>query len=389
MKVVPHQVEKRGDMKAKHEPSGVTPEPAARRPKVTEQEETEKKEEPPSEIDLMNQKLEEIQQEAKTAKVMASYLIAQHAEASRDKAKKEMVIGGWTLFQATTDDADRQAAQLDYQSDSRERFIKEVAKKAGVSNNYYKDWLFSHQTRGDSLSPITVVTVTQPWQRSKMLDFAKKQQFGTNELKERFFINDREESSWDTIVAKFGKSVDTDTRQKDIKIQPQISLWDRVTAIPLKAGMTVAKDYGVLFKQNWRDHTLTEKNTGEYIMWAYFQPDIGQVTVHLSEKNIPLVTQFAQDFKMKFDSMLNTTSGKGKGKGKKGTGDSKAMDIDQVNMPLNQSSHARSSKYPFNLDVVILKDSESHWDTWKEAWQNAIAKANLPFSVGTPHDATI
>ena len=222
-----------------------------------------------------------------------------------------------------------------------------------------------------------------------MLDFAKKQQFGTNELKERFFINDREESSWDTIVAKFGKSVDTDTRQKDIKIQPQISLWDRVTAIPLKAGMTVAKDYGVLFKQNWRDHTLTEKNTGEYIMWAYFQPDIGQVTVHLSEKNIPLVTQFAQDFKMKFDSMLNTTSGKGKGKGQKGTGDSKAMDIDQVNMPLNQSSHARSSKYPFNLDVVILKDSESHWDTWKEAWQNAIAKANLPFSVGTPHDATI
>ena len=155
MKVVPRQVEKRGDMKAKHEPSGVTPEPAARRPKVTEQEETEKKEEPPSEIDLMNQKLEEIQQEAKTAKVMASYLIAQHAEASRDKAKKEMVIGGWTLFQATTDDADRQAAQLDYQSDSRERFIKEVAKKAGVSNNYYKDWLFSHQTRGDSLSPIS------------------------------------------------------------------------------------------------------------------------------------------------------------------------------------------------------------------------------------------
>ena len=165
-------------MKAKHEPSGITPEPAARKAKTAEKEETEKKEEFLSEVDVLNQKLEEIQQEAKTAKVMASYLLAQHAETSRDKAcdkaKKEMVIGGWTLFQATTDDADRQAAQLDFQSDSRERFIKEVAKKAGVSNNYCKDWIFSHQTRGDSLSPITVVTVTQPWQRSKMLDFAKK-----------------------------------------------------------------------------------------------------------------------------------------------------------------------------------------------------------------------
>ena len=165
---------------------------------------------------------------------------------------------------------------------------------------------------------------------------------------------------------------------------------DRVTAIPLKAAMTVAKDYSIMFKQVWREYTLTEKNTGEYIMWAYFQPDIGQLTVHLSEKNIPIVSQFVQDFKNKFDSMLNASgSGKGKGKGKKGTADSKAMDIDQMIMPPNQSFHARSSKYPFNLDVVILKESENHWDVWKEAWQNAVAKANMPFSVGTPHDATL
>ena len=65
-------------------------------------------------------------------------------------------------------------------SDSPERFIQEVAKK-GVT----QPW--------DSLSPTTVATVTQPWQRSKMLDFAKKQQCSSNELKERFFINDREE----------------------------------------------------------------------------------------------------------------------------------------------------------------------------------------------------
>ena len=376
-------------MKAKHEPSGNTPEPASRKAKVKDTDENDKKDENLSEIDMMNQKLEEIQQEAKTAKVMASYLLAQHAESTREKAKKEMVIGGWTLFQASSEDAEKQASQLDYQSESRERWIKEVAKKAGVSSSYYRDWVYSHQTRGDSLSPITVVTVTQPWQRSKMLDFAKKQQAGSNELKERFYINDREENSWDNIVAKLGKCSDSDNRQKDIKIQPQISLWDRVTAIPLKAAMTVAKDYNIQFKQTWRDHTLSEKSTGEYIMWAHFQPDLGQVIVYLSDKNVPMVSQFVQDFKTKFDSMLNTSSGKGRGKGKKGSLDNRPMEIDQMIMPLNQSSHSRSSKYPFNLEVVILKDSENHWDMWKDAWQNAVARANMPFAVGTPHDATL
>ena len=153
--------------------------------------------------------------------------------------------------------------------------------------------------------------------------------------------------------------------------------------------MTVAKDYNIQFKQTWRDHTLSEKSTGEYIMWAHFQPDLGQVIVYLSDKNVPMVSQFVQDFKTKFDSMLNTSSGKGRGKGKKGSLDNRPMEIDQMIMPLNQSSHSRSSKYPFNLEVVILKDSENHWDMWKDAWQNAVARANMPFAVGTPHDATL
>ena len=56
--------------------------------KVAQTEDNEKKKEILKATDLMNQKLEEMQQEAKTAKVVASYLFAQHAEASRDKAEK-------------------------------------------------------------------------------------------------------------------------------------------------------------------------------------------------------------------------------------------------------------------------------------------------------------
>ena len=275
---------------------------------------------------------------------MASYLLAQHAEASRDKAKKEMVIGGCTLFQASADDAEKQAAQLDYQSDSRERWMKEVVKKAGVSNNYYREWLFSHQARGDSLSPITVVTVTQPWQRSKMLDFEKKQHIGAPELKKRFYINDGEETSRENILPKLGKCNDNDNRPKDIKIQPQISLWDRVTAIPLKAAMTVAKGYNIQFKQIWRDHTLMEKNTGEYIMWAHFQLDLGQVIVYRSEKNVPMVPHSVQNFKTRFDSMLNTAGGNGKGK--KGVFDSKAVKVDQMNMPQTSFSLQLPGHHP-------------------------------------------
>ena len=111
--------------------------------------------------------------------------------------------------------------------------------------------------------------------------------------------------------------------------------------------MTVAKNYGIAFKQNWRDHTLTEKTSGEYIMWAHFQPDIGQVTISLSEKNIPMVTTFLQDFQSKLDDMLNITAyGKGKGKEKKAQADHRGMEIDQGSMPFNQSSHAKSARIP-------------------------------------------
>ena len=184
--------------------------PAPRRTKRDEEEQEEVKQDAVQDMESMNQRLHDLHNDARAAKVLSSYLLSQHADQTREKAKKEMVVGGWTMFQASTED---------FQSDSRERWIKEVAKKPGIPNSYYRDWVYSHQKRGDSLSAITVVTVTKPWQRSEMLDYMKN--IGTTALKERFYIDGREETSWEKILAKFGVCNDSDNRQKDIKIRPK------------------------------------------------------------------------------------------------------------------------------------------------------------------------
>ena len=75
---------------------------------------------------------------------------------------------------------------------------QELAKKAGITSLYYKDWTNSYQTHGDILSPITVVTVTQPLQRDELLDYTKKNQ--AEELQERFFVRDKEKHAWNRIV---------------------------------------------------------------------------------------------------------------------------------------------------------------------------------------------
>ena len=97
--------------------------------------------------------------ELQSLRIQTSFLLAQHADHLREKARKEIVIGGWSTFIPNKEDTEKQGEQLEAQSVSRERWIKEIAKKAGLPSGYYKEWSFSHQTRGDSLSPITVVTV--------------------------------------------------------------------------------------------------------------------------------------------------------------------------------------------------------------------------------------
>ena len=179
----------------------------------------------------------------------------------------------WTLEDGLRppDDPEKQGEQLEAQSCSRERWIKEIAKKSGLPSGYYKEWSFSHQTRGDSLSPITVVTVTQPWQRNKLFDYTKKHA-NTGKLQEKFFINDKEETDWNRITQEFGKYQEQAVKPKELKVQPQISLWDRVTGLPLKIGMSIAEEAKIPFKHSWKDLTLTHKDSGEYILWSHYGP---------------------------------------------------------------------------------------------------------------------
>ena len=138
-------------MKNKHETSGNTPEPASKSKKQEEDEASETHDAIMTD-EIIMQRIETIEQQASTARVQTSYLLAQHAESTRDKAKKEIVFGGWTKFTPSQDDLEIQGSQLETQADSRERWIKEIVKKAGITSNYYREWLFSHQTRGEALS---------------------------------------------------------------------------------------------------------------------------------------------------------------------------------------------------------------------------------------------
>ena len=216
----------------------------------------------------------------------------------------------------------------------RKRFIKETAKRAGITSNYYRDWTYSHQTRGDTLSAITIVTVTQPWQRSKLLDFVKK----SDGLKEKFYIKDEEETKWDKdrqcLQQSFGNG--QQNAGSTIKIQPQISLWDRITGIPLKVAMSIAQEQQIPFKQNWRDHTLVHKEPREYIMWAHFSPEKGKVTVYLSTKNFPYTDAFQKFYLPKFDEYMNG-KGKGNGKGKSMAQSAASKEKDPFHLPLTHT----------------------------------------------------
>ena len=236
--------------KAKHQATGDTPEPASRKLKF-EKEKKEHEDESMMDEEILLRTIREIQEQASATKVQAAFLLAQHADAQRDKAKKEIIFGGWTTFTPPSHaDLELQGLLMENQTDSRERYIKETAKRAGITSNYYRDWTYSHQTRGDTLSAITIVTVTQPWQRSKLLDYVKK----SDGLKEKFYLKDEEETQWEKLTKAFGNG--QQNTGNTIKIQPQISLWDRTTGIPLKVAMNIAQRQQIPFKQNWRDHTL-------------------------------------------------------------------------------------------------------------------------------------
>ena len=134
--------------KSKHEASGLTPEPLSRRLKLSDEEETKEESD-----ELMNQTeaAQDILAELKNMKAQTAFLLAQQADNLREKARKEFVVAGWSMFAADSEDLETQGVQLETQTESRERWVKELAKKAGITSFYYRDWTFSHQTRGEAL----------------------------------------------------------------------------------------------------------------------------------------------------------------------------------------------------------------------------------------------
>ena len=179
---------------------------------------------------------------------------------------------------------------------------KYFLKQAGISSNYYLCRIFRHQTQGDALLPLAVVTVTQPWQRSKLLDYVKRCR-GT--LLHRIWSADK--------MGKDRKEFRQcqDNKAGTIRIQPQISLWDPITGLSLKVAIKVAQDFGLDFKHSWQDHTTSHRDTHEYLLWANFLPENG-------EKSIRSVNSFCSKYPKKFDDLFNGAKNKGKGKGKTG-----------------------------------------------------------------------
>ena len=81
------------------------------------------------------------------------------------------------------------------------------------------------------LSAVTVVVITQPWQRKKLLDFTRSKS-NNQHLREKFYIGDQVEDNWEKVLKIFGKYQDRGQNMKEIRVQPQISLFDRTSSIP-------------------------------------------------------------------------------------------------------------------------------------------------------------
>lgn len=368
--------------KTKHETTGLTPEPASRKLR-TDDDEVEKQEEDkpdhPMHADPMTRLvLEELQSEMAGYKNQTAYLMAQHSDTLREKAKREILVGGWSSFKPDGLSPEEQGFQLEAQAESRERFIKDLAKRAGLSSFYYQDWRFSHQTKGDALSPLTVVTVTQPWQRSKLLDFTKNR-LNADMLKERHFVKDHVENSWEKIQKAFGTCQDKDHKVREIRVQPQVSLWDRTTGLPLKVAMAVVEMWGMTFRHSWRDHTLTTAE-GEYILWCHYLPAAGKLVLYLSRKLIQDPENFKETMIDKFNELLNY-NGKNKGKGKGKSKSAASQESEQNSFPANHTSHSTNAKFPFTITFALVADEIDHWGTWKELWNRALTNANTPYQI--------
>lgn len=91
--------------------------------------------------------LKKSQLEMAGRKAQTAYLMVQHADNLREKAQRKILFGGSCKFVPNASPPKEHGPQLETQTESRERFIKELAKRAGFSfpGSTIRTLRFSHQ----------------------------------------------------------------------------------------------------------------------------------------------------------------------------------------------------------------------------------------------------
>ena len=91
--------------------------------------------------------LKKSQLEMAGRKAQTAYLMVQHADNLREKARRKILFGGSCKFVPNASPPKEHGPQLETQTESRERFIKELAKRAGFSfpGSTIRTLRFSHQ----------------------------------------------------------------------------------------------------------------------------------------------------------------------------------------------------------------------------------------------------
>ena len=149
--------------------------------------------------------LKKSQLEMAGRKAQTAYLMVQHADNLREKAERKILLGGSCKIVPNASPPKEHGPQLETQTESRERFIKELAKRAGFSfpgSTIRTLRFFSPNQRWLHVSSVadhdgtTVATL-------QTVHFTKNKQHA-DKLKKKPCVNNREETIWDRIFEAFG-----------------------------------------------------------------------------------------------------------------------------------------------------------------------------------------
>eukprot|EP00971_Amphidinium_carterae_P038650 759841-Amphidinium_carterae.1 len=184
-------------------------------------------------------------------------------------------------------------------------------------------WRASHQTRGDRLSPVTVVTLQFRPQVFEVLAHVKAH----------------------------NKPSDGD---HEIKIRPQVTLYDRMVAAPCKAAMALVSDSHPHLKQEfvvkWKDGVANLRSGEPFCVWRV-NPARGILTLDVHEAYYRLVKD---GIRQKVLHMLYPGATKGSGKAKTPQYVERSFDDVDSEYLAEQLSGLQLADLPFHVEVYAL-----------------------------------